>query len=238
MLLHVPLVLCVCVCLCRLGQFVTAKWGSVRHIIPLCTCCPAETHRAAGTGMWRGEVWHHILHNYGECYYVDTTKAFLSRFLSSCRYQPCKLLAEVYRSVYKVRNRLLACKNMELIQTRSSSRERRVCFHYKWYYQNYSLIKNFFSICCVPLLLLMTASMRTGTDFVLKGYLLSLTRTHVVLNPKWFSFFCEHKRRYYEEVHWRATKEKQSKWLFLNTYTKIKRITKKKRKKKVFYLFI
>ncbi|XP_067298543.1 probable E3 ubiquitin-protein ligase HERC1 isoform X4 [Pseudorasbora parva] len=42
------------------------------------------------------------------------------------RYQPCKLLAEVYRSVYKVRNRLLACKNMELIQTRSSSRERRI----------------------------------------------------------------------------------------------------------------
>ncbi|KAA0723274.1 putative E3 ubiquitin-protein ligase HERC1 [Triplophysa tibetana] len=42
------------------------------------------------------------------------------------RYQPCKLLAEVYRSVYKVRNRLLACKNMELIHTRSSSRERRI----------------------------------------------------------------------------------------------------------------
>ncbi|XP_016139643.1 LOW QUALITY PROTEIN: probable E3 ubiquitin-protein ligase HERC1 [Sinocyclocheilus grahami] len=42
------------------------------------------------------------------------------------RYQPCKLLAEVYRSVYKVRNRLLACKNMELIQIRSSSRERRI----------------------------------------------------------------------------------------------------------------
>uniref|UniRef100_A0A671MPI0 HECT-type E3 ubiquitin transferase n=1 Tax=Sinocyclocheilus anshuiensis TaxID=1608454 RepID=A0A671MPI0_9TELE len=42
------------------------------------------------------------------------------------RYQPCKLLAEVYRSVYKVRNRLLAYKNMELIQIRSSSRERRL----------------------------------------------------------------------------------------------------------------
>ncbi|XP_069046831.1 probable E3 ubiquitin-protein ligase HERC1 isoform X3 [Lepisosteus oculatus] len=42
------------------------------------------------------------------------------------RYQPCKNLSEVYRSVYKVRNRLLACKNMELIQTRSSSRERRI----------------------------------------------------------------------------------------------------------------
>ncbi|KAJ3593562.1 hypothetical protein NHX12_005896, partial [Muraenolepis orangiensis] len=42
------------------------------------------------------------------------------------RYQPCKSLAEVYRSVYKVRNRLLACKNMDFIQTRSSSRERRV----------------------------------------------------------------------------------------------------------------
>ncbi|XP_053490210.1 probable E3 ubiquitin-protein ligase HERC1 isoform X6 [Ictalurus furcatus] len=42
------------------------------------------------------------------------------------RYQPCKLLAEVYRSVYKVRNRLLACKNMELVQTHSPSRERRI----------------------------------------------------------------------------------------------------------------
>ncbi|XP_058850990.1 probable E3 ubiquitin-protein ligase HERC1 isoform X1 [Acipenser ruthenus] len=42
------------------------------------------------------------------------------------RYQPGKTLAEVYRCVYKVRNRLLACKNMELIQTRSSSRERRM----------------------------------------------------------------------------------------------------------------
>uniref|UniRef100_A0A667Y6L3 HECT-type E3 ubiquitin transferase n=1 Tax=Myripristis murdjan TaxID=586833 RepID=A0A667Y6L3_9TELE len=42
------------------------------------------------------------------------------------RYQPCKSLAEVYRSVYKVRNRLLACKNMDFIQTRSSSRERRI----------------------------------------------------------------------------------------------------------------
>ncbi|XP_045564463.1 probable E3 ubiquitin-protein ligase HERC1 isoform X7 [Salmo salar] len=42
------------------------------------------------------------------------------------RYQPCKTLAEVYRSVYKVRNRLLACKNMDVIQTRSSSRERRI----------------------------------------------------------------------------------------------------------------
>ncbi|XP_068434962.1 probable E3 ubiquitin-protein ligase HERC1 isoform X7 [Clinocottus analis] len=42
------------------------------------------------------------------------------------RYQPSKTLAEVYRSVYKVRNRLLACKNMDFIQTRSSSRERRI----------------------------------------------------------------------------------------------------------------
>lgn len=42
------------------------------------------------------------------------------------RYQPSKLLAEVYRSVHKVRNRLLACKNMDFIQTRSSSRERRI----------------------------------------------------------------------------------------------------------------
>lgn len=45
---------------------------------------------------------------------------------SPIRYQPSKSLAEVYRSVYKVRNRLLACKNMDFIQTRSSSRERRV----------------------------------------------------------------------------------------------------------------
>ncbi|KAI1904452.1 hypothetical protein AGOR_G00005790 [Albula goreensis] len=50
----------------------------------------------------------------------------LSQARGEGRYQPCKALAEVYRSVYKVRNRLLACKNMELIQTRSSSRERRV----------------------------------------------------------------------------------------------------------------
>ncbi|XP_078541321.1 putative E3 ubiquitin-protein ligase HERC1 isoform X2 [Lissotriton helveticus] len=42
------------------------------------------------------------------------------------RYQPGKTLADVYRSVYKVRNRLLACKNLELIQTRSSSRDRWV----------------------------------------------------------------------------------------------------------------
>ncbi|XP_034753665.1 probable E3 ubiquitin-protein ligase HERC1 isoform X10 [Etheostoma cragini] len=42
------------------------------------------------------------------------------------RYQPSKALAEVYRCVYKVRNRLLACKNMDFIQTRSSSRERRI----------------------------------------------------------------------------------------------------------------
>lgn len=42
------------------------------------------------------------------------------------RYQPSKSLAELYWNVYKVRNRLLACKNMDFIQTRSSSRERRV----------------------------------------------------------------------------------------------------------------
>ncbi|TKC41747.1 hypothetical protein EI555_009283, partial [Monodon monoceros] len=39
-------------------------------------------------------------------------------------YQPGKSLSEVYRCVYKVRSRLLACKNLELIQTRSSSRDR------------------------------------------------------------------------------------------------------------------
>uniref|UniRef100_A0A3Q2XK51 HECT-type E3 ubiquitin transferase n=1 Tax=Hippocampus comes TaxID=109280 RepID=A0A3Q2XK51_HIPCM len=42
------------------------------------------------------------------------------------RDQPSKSLAEIYRSVYMVRNRLLACKNMDFIQTRSSSRERRI----------------------------------------------------------------------------------------------------------------
>ncbi|XP_029961368.1 LOW QUALITY PROTEIN: probable E3 ubiquitin-protein ligase HERC1 [Salarias fasciatus] len=42
------------------------------------------------------------------------------------RYQPSKTLSEVYRSVYKVRNRLMACKNLDFIQTRSSSRERRI----------------------------------------------------------------------------------------------------------------
>lgn len=47
-------------------------------------------------------------------------------FYLPVRYQPSKSLAELYRNVYKVRNRLLACKNMDFIQTRSSSRERRV----------------------------------------------------------------------------------------------------------------
>ncbi|XP_062869323.1 probable E3 ubiquitin-protein ligase HERC1 isoform X2 [Trichomycterus rosablanca] len=42
------------------------------------------------------------------------------------RYQPCKLLAEVYRSVYRVRNRVLACKNMELVEANPPSRERRI----------------------------------------------------------------------------------------------------------------
>ncbi|XP_018619035.1 probable E3 ubiquitin-protein ligase HERC1 isoform X2 [Scleropages formosus] len=50
----------------------------------------------------------------------------LSQACGEGRYQPCKALAEVYRSVYKVRNRLLACKNMELIQTQASSRDRRI----------------------------------------------------------------------------------------------------------------
>ncbi|XP_005987770.1 probable E3 ubiquitin-protein ligase HERC1 isoform X3 [Latimeria chalumnae] len=48
----------------------------------------------------------------------------LNQACGESRYQPCKALAEVYRCVYKVRNRLLACKNMELIRTRSSSRDR------------------------------------------------------------------------------------------------------------------
>ncbi|CAL8352432.1 unnamed protein product [Merluccius merluccius] len=52
--------------------------------------------------------------------------ALLGQACGEGRYQPCKSLAEVYRSVYKVRNRLLACKNMDFIQTRSSSRERRI----------------------------------------------------------------------------------------------------------------
>ncbi|XP_061671695.1 probable E3 ubiquitin-protein ligase HERC1 isoform X2 [Syngnathoides biaculeatus] len=42
------------------------------------------------------------------------------------RDQPSKSMAEVYRSVYIVRNRLLTCKNIDFIQTRSSSRERRI----------------------------------------------------------------------------------------------------------------
>ncbi|XP_053573266.1 probable E3 ubiquitin-protein ligase HERC1 isoform X7 [Bombina bombina] len=50
----------------------------------------------------------------------------LSQACGESRFQPGKCLAEVYRCVYKVRSRLLACKNMELIQTRSSSRERWV----------------------------------------------------------------------------------------------------------------
>ncbi|KAH0619794.1 hypothetical protein JD844_014057 [Phrynosoma platyrhinos] len=48
----------------------------------------------------------------------------LSQASGESRYQPGKALVEVYRCVYKVRSRLLACKNMELIQTRSSSRDR------------------------------------------------------------------------------------------------------------------
>ncbi|KAL4700556.1 hypothetical protein H8959_014560, partial [Pygathrix nigripes] len=48
----------------------------------------------------------------------------LSQACGESRYQPGKHLSEVYRCVYKVRSRLLACKNLELIQTRSSSRDR------------------------------------------------------------------------------------------------------------------
>ncbi|KAG8576379.1 hypothetical protein GDO81_009838 [Engystomops pustulosus] len=48
----------------------------------------------------------------------------LAQASGESRYQPGKSLAEVFRCVYKVRSRLLACKNMELIQTHSSSRER------------------------------------------------------------------------------------------------------------------
>ncbi|XP_043933675.1 probable E3 ubiquitin-protein ligase HERC1 isoform X2 [Protopterus annectens] len=50
----------------------------------------------------------------------------LNQACTESRYQPSKALAEVYRGVYKVRNRLLACKNMELIPSRSSSREGRM----------------------------------------------------------------------------------------------------------------
>uniref|UniRef100_H0V6J8 HECT-type E3 ubiquitin transferase n=1 Tax=Cavia porcellus TaxID=10141 RepID=H0V6J8_CAVPO len=48
----------------------------------------------------------------------------LSQACGESRYQPGKSLSEVYRCVYKVRSRLLACKNLELIQTRSSSQDR------------------------------------------------------------------------------------------------------------------
>nr|XP_023419022.1 probable E3 ubiquitin-protein ligase HERC1 [Cavia porcellus] len=48
----------------------------------------------------------------------------LSQACGESRYQPGKSLPEVYRCVYKVRSRLLACKNLELIQTRSSSQDR------------------------------------------------------------------------------------------------------------------
>ncbi|GCB70606.1 hypothetical protein scyTo_0005723 [Scyliorhinus torazame] len=50
----------------------------------------------------------------------------LNQVCAESRYQPSKTLAEIYRCVYKVRNRLLACKNMELIQTQSPSSERRL----------------------------------------------------------------------------------------------------------------
>ncbi|XP_024118845.1 probable E3 ubiquitin-protein ligase HERC1 isoform X2 [Oryzias melastigma] len=50
----------------------------------------------------------------------------LGQACSEGRYQPSKCLTEVYRSVYKVRNHLLACKSMNFFQTRSSSHERRI----------------------------------------------------------------------------------------------------------------
>ncbi|XP_069758992.1 probable E3 ubiquitin-protein ligase HERC1 isoform X8 [Narcine bancroftii] len=50
----------------------------------------------------------------------------LNQVCGESRYQPSKALAEIYRCVYKVRNRLLACKNMELIQTQSPSSARRL----------------------------------------------------------------------------------------------------------------
>ncbi|XP_078388638.1 putative E3 ubiquitin-protein ligase HERC1 isoform X9 [Cetorhinus maximus] len=50
----------------------------------------------------------------------------LNQVCGESRYQPSKTLAEIYRCVYKVRNRLLACKNMELIQNQSPSSERRL----------------------------------------------------------------------------------------------------------------
>ncbi|KAM3626014.1 uncharacterized protein V6R79_021387 [Siganus canaliculatus] len=49
----------------------------------------------------------------------------LSQGCGEDRYQPSKSLAEVYRSVYKVRSRLLACKNLDFMQARSSAHERR-----------------------------------------------------------------------------------------------------------------
>ncbi|XP_055518701.1 probable E3 ubiquitin-protein ligase HERC1 isoform X3 [Leucoraja erinacea] len=52
--------------------------------------------------------------------------SLLNQVCGESRYQPSKALAEIYRCVYKVRNRLLACKNMELIQTQSPSNERRL----------------------------------------------------------------------------------------------------------------
>ncbi|XP_048472974.1 probable E3 ubiquitin-protein ligase HERC1 [Rhincodon typus] len=50
----------------------------------------------------------------------------LNQVCGESRYQPSKTLAEIYRCVYKIRNRLLACKNLELIQTQSLSSERRL----------------------------------------------------------------------------------------------------------------
>ncbi|XP_072409417.1 probable E3 ubiquitin-protein ligase HERC1 isoform X1 [Chiloscyllium punctatum] len=50
----------------------------------------------------------------------------LNQVCGESRYQPSKTLAEIYRCVYKVRNKLLACKNLELIQTQSLSSERRL----------------------------------------------------------------------------------------------------------------
>ncbi|XP_053720543.1 probable E3 ubiquitin-protein ligase HERC1 isoform X1 [Synchiropus splendidus] len=49
----------------------------------------------------------------------------LSEATREGKYQPSPSLAEVYRSVYKVRGRLLACKNLDFVQTHLSSQDER-----------------------------------------------------------------------------------------------------------------
>lgn len=187
---------CLYVCLRRLGQFVTAKWGSVRHSVPLCTCCPAETHRAAGTGVWRGEVWHHPPNNYGWCYTMDTTEAFLvfclptgishancwQRFIAVCiRCGIASWLARTWSSSRLARHR----ENAEYVFITNC-----IISITDW-----TFLASGMSLFCFK-----------GSKHVnwLNFFWSSFPLPHVW--PKSLSFFCGTKD--VEEMHWMANKEK------------------------------